>query len=224
MVLTLENICFDYENEPLLHNVNISIAKGEIVTLIGLSGCGKSTLLRLINGLETPKSGTVHIHPDRSAIAYMTQDDLLLPWRTALRNVMLPLELKGAKDFKEAHRLLDELGLKGSEHKFPHELSGGMRQRVALARSLIDKRAILLLDEPFSSLDVILREQFYCLLRELRDQEGITLFLVTHDFYDAVTLSDRIFLLKNRSIDQSWHVNSFEKSDLIEILRKSLHK
>lgn len=209
-MLTIEDLHFEYEGVPLFNGLHLNVSSGEIITLLGSSGCGKSTLLRLINGLESPSKGTILIQGapvfrGRNAIAYMTQEDLLLPWRTAFQNIALPLEIQGKKS-TNVMTLLAELGLKEFEHCYPHELSGGMRQRVALARALVEEKPLLLLDEPFSSLDVVLREQLYHKLRSIRDRFGTTIVLVTHDFHDALSLSDRIFHLNHHQIDAMWNV------------------
>lgn len=209
-MLKINNLHFEFDKLPLFQGLNLSVSSGEIITLLGSSGCGKSTLLRLINGLESPLKGTICINnfspsQAKDTIAYMTQDDLLLPWRTALKNAALPLEIRG-KSTKNAQSLLEELGLSGFEHCYPHELSGGMKQRVALARTLVEEKPLLLLDEPFSSLDVALREQLYSKLRSIRDRLGTTIILVTHDFHDALSLSDRIFHIQYQKADQMWSV------------------
>ncbi|MEM1283055.1 MAG: ATP-binding cassette domain-containing protein, partial [Chlamydiota bacterium] len=165
--------------------------------------------------------------------SYMTQKDLLLPWRTVLENITLTYELGKnkvcqKKILEEARQLIEEVELSGCEEKFPHELSGGMRQRVSLARALLQKKPLLLLDEPFASLDVQLREQMYVLLNKIHKNHNTTILLITHDFRDALSLSDHIFLLANGSITKQWRVEESHRTNpttmgtLHEELRQSI--
>lgn len=209
-MLHVQDIHFAYGEKEILKGVTFSAFKGEILALIGISGSGKTTLFRLITGLATPDHGSITIGGDflpegSLKLTYMRQDDLLLPWRTVLGNLLLSSELGKKREIKrdvgeEAGLLLKKMGLEGVEELYPRQLSGGMRQRVALARSLLQNRPLLLLDEPFASLDVILREQLYQLLRAIRDQYNKTLVMVTHDFRDAIALADRILVLVNGKI------------------------
>ncbi len=221
-VLKIDNISFSYENRVALNQINLQLYEGEAVAFVGASGSGKSTLFKLIAGILTPLQGTISFplqSSNHNPAAYMMQDDLLLPWRTVLDNVSLPLEL-GKKPLakRSAHEIarasLAEVGLLDYAHCYPDELSGGMRQRVSLAKALIQKRPILLLDEPFGSLDVALRDHLYALLREIREKFQTTQLLVTHDFRDAVSLADRILLLANRTIQEEWIVSPAIRSDV----------
>ncbi len=193
MPLILENIAFAYGSEPLLEDVSLQLQPGEIVALLGASGSGKSTLFKLITGLLRPQAGRIKCSVP---LSYMMQENLLLPWRTTLGNVLLSAELSNSPT-TEALALLDQLQLSSAAHQFPHELSGGMRVRVALARALLPKRPLLLLDEPFGSLDVLLREQLYDLLSQIRAAQKTSIVLITHDFHDALHLADRILVLAN---------------------------
>jgi ABC-type nitrate/sulfonate/bicarbonate transport system ATPase subunit len=154
----------------------------------------------------------------------MTQDDLMLPWRTVLENLLLVGELgrkpKSLDALKqEALRYLEEMGLSGWENAYPDQLSGGMRQRVSLTRALLQKRPLLLLDEPFGALDVGLREQMHTLLRSIRKQHGTTILMITHDFRDALSLSDRIFLLDKGRICADWSVAPTIRQDAVAYQR-----
>jgi ABC-type nitrate/sulfonate/bicarbonate transport system ATPase subunit len=209
-MLHVEDIHFAFGEKKLLKGVSFSAAKGEIIVLIGVSGSGKTTLFRLITGLLSPSQGRIiiggyHLPKGAPLTTYMRQDDLLLPWRTVMGNLLLFSELgKKRKDRRtlrdEACLLLKKMGLEGYEGVYPHTLSGGMRHRIALARALLQNRPLMLLDEPFASLDVILREQLYSLLRSIRDQYQKTIVMVTHDFRDAIALADRILVLANGRI------------------------
>lgn len=185
-----------FSERSVLKGLEISLHEGEVLTLLGRSGSGKSSLLRILADLDQPCSGEVW--RASSKLSFLMQEDLLLPWRNALDNVLLPAELGSfpKKDPKHAKDLLQELGLEGFEKHFPHELSGGMRQRVALARSLYRHESVLLLDEPFASLDVVTRESLYSLVKKLCKRHGLAVLLITHDFHDAIQLSDRIQILQ----------------------------
>lgn len=214
--VAIQNISFSYGSNTLADNLSLHINAGEIVTIIGSSGCGKTSLLRMILGLERPHHGEIYVlgkpsPKGRQHVAYMMQEDLLLPWRTARDNVRLPLEVRGFTS--SCDQLFHELGLGGYEDAYPHQLSGGMRQRVALARALIEKKPVLLLDEPFSSLDVVLREQLYGTLRSIRNHFGTTMMMVTHDFHDALMLSDRILQMNNGKIAHEWTISDTTRQD-----------
>lgn len=206
-MLYLKDVHFAFGERRVLRGVSFRVGRGEIVSLIGISGSGKTTLFRLITGALPPHGGQIEIEGSGpEEITYMRQEDLLLPWRTVLDNMLLFTELGGEKRAprerlrQEALALLQRFGMEGCEEMYPEALSGGMRQRVSLARALLQKRPFLLLDEPFGSLDLLLREELYTLLKQIRDKEGKTLLLVTHDFRDALTLSDRILVLREGSI------------------------
>ena len=180
-----------------LAGVDISADEGEIVGLVGPSGCGKSTLLELVAGLQEPDAGSVEAPP----AAYMPQKDLLLPWRDALGNGALALEAAGTSR-REARRqaapLFERFGLAGFERTPPYELSGGMRQRVAFLRTLLAGRPLLLLDEPFASLDSLTRGEMQTWLAEALEAEPRTTLFVTHDVEEALYLSDRVIVLSPR--------------------------
>lgn len=200
---------FQAEDGPLevLRDIDLRIGKGEFVSLVGKSGCGKSTLLNILAGLLTPTYGTISITtPPRSGAdlplrSYITQDNRLLPWRSALQNVALPLELHGVRRSERldrAHALLERVGLGDAVQQRPDQLSGGMRQRVAIAQALVYDPPVLLMDEPFGALDVWTREALHDLLLEVQAEFGTTVVLVTHDVSEAVSLSDRIIALAPR--------------------------
>lgn len=189
-----------------LREVSLTLRRGEFVCLVGPSGCGKTTLLRILAGLLHPTRGEVWLGdqplrgPDRR-IGIVFQKDSLLPWRTALENVRLPLELAGRPGPEAARRaqvLLEQVGLQGFEHAYPRELSGGMQQRVALARALAADPEILLLDEPFATLDAITRERLNEMLVELWERERKTVLMVTHDVHEAAWLADRVLVMSPR--------------------------
>src|SRR4051812_43793598 len=177
-----------------LADLSLTVEPGEVVALVGPSGCGKSTLLELVAGLQEPDSGSVDAEP----AAYMPQRDLLLPWRTALANAALALECAGMRkrDARaEAGPLFERFGLDGFEGAHPHELSGGMRRRGALLRTFLAGRPLLLLDEPFASLDAITRASLQEWLAEALIGEPRTVLLVTHDVQEALYLADRVAIM-----------------------------
>ena len=189
-----------------LAGINLSLARGEFVSIIGPSGCGKSTLLRIVGGLQSPTSGRVAIDgaPPREAqrrkqIGFVFQDPSLMPWRNVIDNVRLPLQVNKRATQTDPERLVDLVGLSQFRRYYPHQLSGGMQQRVALARSFTTSPSLLLMDEPFGALDEITRAAMrYELLRVWRSEvaaSGCTVLLVTHSIAEAVLLSDRVVVL-----------------------------
>ena len=182
----------------ILRDVSLDVARGEIVALLGRSGAGKSTLLNIVAGLARPDRGTVELStPGRGpAFAYMFQEDRLLPWRSASRNVQLAFERLGRSD-REAAALeaLGHVGLGEAASLHPWQLSGGMRARVALARSLALSAPLLLMDEPFGKLDPATRSEMHALTCKLRDELGFGALLVTHDAQEAAILADRALVL-----------------------------
>ncbi|UOE43272.1 ABC transporter ATP-binding protein [Agromyces larvae] len=183
----------------VLDDVNLDIAEGEFVCLLGASGCGKSTLLNLIAGLDRPSAGTIHVPAEGTAV--MFQESALMPWLTAARNVELALRLRGvprAARRTQALELLDVVNLADAADKRPHELSGGMRQRVALARALAQDRPVLLMDEPFAALDAITRDLLHEELERVWRRTGRTIVFVTHNVREAARLGQRVVLLSSR--------------------------
>lgn len=237
-MLKIDNLSCTIGKRSILRNLSLFLSKGEICTLIGSSGSGKTTLLRTLCGLVTQDSGEIEIAGSAALeacrqIQYMTQEDHLLPWKSVLKNVMLPLELGHGKKcknhcLKDAIQSLHDVGLGDVLDSYPHQLSGGMRQRVSLARALLQNKPLLLLDEPFTALDVVLREQMHLLIRSLCKKNKITVFMVTHDFRDAVLLSDKICLLSDGRISQEWAVptdltpDSSDYESLVRELRSSM--
>ena len=209
-ILEVKNIGKKYQNKEgeilALKNVNFRVKKGEFVSIIGPSGCGKSTLLSIIAGLEEKTTGEIYIEGEKvngisSKIGYMLQRDCLLEWRNILSNTMFGLEVKGKKDNVNKEyvlELLKKYNLYEFKDKYPSELSGGMRQRVALIRTLAVKPKILLLDEAFSALDyqtrIMVTNDIYSNLRK----EKITAIIVTHDISEAISMSDRVLVLSKR--------------------------
>ncbi|MDR0919043.1 MAG: ABC transporter ATP-binding protein [Oscillospiraceae bacterium] len=188
-----------------LKDFNLSVRRGEFVSVIGSSGCGKTTLLRLIAGLDKPESGELILDGEKitepaSQCGYVFQQGSLFPWLTVEKNIAAGL--KARKTYKEnkgeVARYIDLIGLKGFEKSFPHQISGGMAQRVAIARALINNPSVLLLDEPMGALDSFTRADIQDKLLELWKKNKITMLLVTHDVDEAIYLSDRIVIMTPR--------------------------
>jgi NitT/TauT family transport system ATP-binding protein len=189
-----------------LDNVSLEIAQGEFVSLLGASGCGKTTLLRLIAGLARPDKGAIYVGAQpvkgpRKDLCMVFQSFGLLPWRTVLSNVSFPLELDGiAKSKREqiAREYIDLVGLSAFENHFPHELSGGMQQRVGIARALVRRPLVLLMDEPFAALDAQTREKLQEDFLQIWSRLKTTIVFVTHAIDEAFVLSDRVFVFSSR--------------------------
>ena len=189
-----------------LDGVDLVAAPGELVTLIGPSGCGKSTLFNLIAGLAEPDTGTIALDgqgagPRLGRVAYMPQKDLLLPWRTTLDNVILPLEVRGVRRDEARRRALDlfpQFGLEGFARAYPQTLSGGMRSRAAFLRTVLAGGSLLLLDEPFGALDALTRGQMQEWLLGVWERERRTTLFITHDVDEAIFLADRLYVMTPR--------------------------
>ncbi|WP_216002765.1 ABC transporter ATP-binding protein [Citreicella sp. C3M06] len=208
-ILDLRNLSKTFGEVQALSNVNLKVAPGEFVTLVGPSGCGKSTLFSLLSGLEDADAGSTVRFEDRSVmskdllgkVSFMPQRDLLLAWRNVIDNAILPLEMEGANRSqarKQAQRMLPEFGLAGFADKFPHELSGGMRQRVALMRTFLFKRDLMLLDEPFGALDALTRTMMQRWLLDVWQKHKRTVLFITHDVDEAIFLGDRVLVMSAR--------------------------
>ena len=209
-ILELKNISKKYQAKQgevlALKNINLKVKKGEFISIIGPSGCGKSTLLSIISGLEEKSTGEIYLEGKKveklsDQIGYMLQKDCLLEWRTIFSNAIFGLEIKGklSKESKEyIEELLKKYNLYEFKDKYPSELSGGMRQRAALIRTLATNPKILLLDEAFSALDyqtrIMVTNDIYSILRK----ENITAIIVTHDISEAISMSDRVVVLTKR--------------------------
>lgn len=201
---------------PVLAGIDLHAGSGEFVSIIGPSGCGKSTMFKLIAGLDLPTSGDILVggeqavgHPEE--FAYMPQKDLLFPWRTVLENTTLGLEVQGMRkrDARaKAGPLFETFGLAGFEDAYPWQLSGGMRQRAALLRTVVQDRPVLLLDEPFGALDSLTRMEMQEWLTSVWEQFRWTVVLITHDIREAIFLSDRVYALTARParVRAGWEV------------------
>lgn len=200
--LIVKNITKSFHKKTVLGNLSFTVDDGEFVSLLGPSGSGKSTLFHLIGGMYEPDSGDFYLDGEkitgkRGSISYTPQSPSLFPWRTILKNVILVNELFGKPDEQEARAMLEKAGLAGYENAYPHQLSGGMRQRVAFVRSLLSPQSFICLDEPFSALDEFTRLEMQKWLLDIWGQNRRSILFVTHSIEEAILLSDRIIVLSS---------------------------
>ncbi|MGM0901080.1 MAG: ABC transporter ATP-binding protein [Bacillota bacterium] len=200
--LIVKNITKSFNKKIVLEDLSFTIEDGEFVSLLGPSGSGKSTLFHLIGGMYAPDSGDFYLDGEkitgkRGSISYTPQSPSLFPWRTVIKNVVLGSELYGKPDEQKAQTMLEKAGLAGYEHAYPHQLSGGMRQRVAFVRSLLSPQSFICLDEPFSALDEFTRLEMQKWLLDIWGQNRRSVLFVTHNIEEAIYLSDRIIVLSS---------------------------
>lgn len=202
----MEHVSKSFDGVPILEDVSLRLEEGELVCLLGVSGAGKTTLFNIISGLMDPEEGKVYLSGEEitgkaGKISYMLQKDLLLPYQTVLGNVALPLLIRGVKKeeaYAEAARHFGEFGLAGTEHRYPSQLSGGMRQRAALLRTYLFSQNVALLDEPFSALDTITKGAIHTWYLEVMERIRLSTLFITHDIDEAILLSDRIYILSGK--------------------------
>ena len=205
-LLKAENVTVSFEGEKVIENISLSLNEGETVSLLGVSGGGKTTLFNVLSGLYAPDEGSVYFDSEdvtgkAGKISYMLQKDLLLPHKRVIDNAALPLVLRGVNKKearKEAESHLKDFGLEGTADKYPHQLSGGMRQRVAFLRTYLASERVALLDEPFSALDSITKSSIHRWFLSVMSEIKLSVLFVTHDIDEAILLSDRIYLLTGK--------------------------
>ena len=203
-ILDIKNLSYSFGSNPILKDINIHVNKNEMVAIVGSSGVGKSTLFNLIAGVLKKQVGEIAINGSEDYIgkvAYMLQKDLLFEHKTIINNVILPLiiaKVDKKEALEEGNKILKQFNLDKYANKYPQQLSGGMRQRVALIRTYMFKRNIFLLDEAFSALDAITKKELHKWYLDLKKEFNLTTLLITHDIEEAVFLSDRIYILGNK--------------------------
>ncbi|MBP0725261.1 ABC transporter ATP-binding protein [Bacillus sp. RG28] len=210
--VTIDQVKKGYDNQVVLNNISLTLQKGEFVTLLGQSGCGKSTLLRSIAGLEDVDVGKIlidgkditNLSPRQREVGMVFQSYALFPNMTVFDNIAYGLKMKKAKDINaKVKKMIEMVDLNGKEKSYPHQLSGGQQQRVALARALVMEPKVLLLDEPLSALDAKIRKSLQKELKRIQKELDITTIFVTHDQEEAMTMSDRIFVMNKGNVEQS---------------------
>ena len=197
-MLQVRDVSLAYDAEPILEAIDLEVETGQFASLIGPSGSGKTSILRAVTELMRPREGTIRLDVPLTDVGFLFQDDALLPWRTARQNVSLGLRIRGLTTqaaSEKADRWLGQLGLDGYGDRYPRQLSGGQRKRVAIAQVLALEPKLLLMDEPFASLDAIVRTRITQELLHWVERERITVLLVTHDLEEAIALSDVIYVL-----------------------------
>jgi NitT/TauT family transport system ATP-binding protein len=197
-MLQIHDLRLGYGQQPVLDRLSFHVPDGQFASLVGPSGCGKSSVLRAVVGLHEPDAGRIALGVDPGEVGFLFQDDALLPWRSARHNVALPLLIRGetkAFAYEQADLWLGRMGLAGLGDRYPQQLSGGQRKRVALAQTFAPSPRVLLMDEPFASLDAIVRRRVTDDLLTWVEHDRITVVLVTHDLEEAITLSDRVHLM-----------------------------
>lgn len=212
-MLKLRHVSKSFGQKQVLQEISLHVASGEFDSLIGPSGSGKSTLFNLIGGLLEPDAGEIYLNGEEITnkhgfISYMPQQASLFPWRTIIENVLLGQELQGKKDYELAEAMLERAGLGDVIHAYPHELSGGMKQRVAFIRALLSPQSLMLLDEPFSALDEFTRTDMQKWLLSIWEDYEKSILFITHSIDEALFLSDKIIILS---------VNPAEIKDVIEV-------
>lgn len=243
-MLQFENVSFQYPQDDIamMHNLSFHVDKGAFVSIIGASGCGKSTLFRLINGLEHLQTGQIKVNHTpiqqlKQYSAFMPQKDLLFPWRTITQNICLPMELAGASKAEQQKRcqaVLEQVGLLDYAKKYPKDLSGGMKQRVAFARTLLAGADLLLLDEPFSALDYLTKVDMQEWLLQQWTHYQKTILFITHDVEEAIFLSKQIFVIQDKPFSEMECVEiplsyprnraDLKRADIVELKEKLIQK
>lgn len=222
--LVVNNLEVSLDNVSVLQNISLEVKKNEYISIVGPSGCGKSTLFNIISGLIKPDKGSIWIDQKdctgkTGLVGYMQQKDLLLPWFTVYDNIGLPMKIQGKHKLEIQKIIMEELpffGLQGFENSYPIELSGGMRQKAALLRTIFFEKEILLLDEPFGKLDAITRKKMQDWMMKIKHHFNKTILMITHDVDEAIFLSDRIFVISSLpgKILDSFSVNLPKPRDL----------
>ena len=232
--IRLEQVSHAYGEQAILKDINLQVTSGEVVSILGPSGVGKSTLFNLIAGILEVQSGRIILDGEenpKGRVSYMLQKDLLLEHKTVLGNIILPLLIQKApknEAIERADEILRTFQLDGVRNQYPHELSGGMRQRVALLRTYMFGHKLFLLDEAFSALDELTKMELHAWYLDIHQKLGLTTLLITHSIEEALTLSDRIYILKNRpgqlvsEIQLNWSENEDKEMQKLAYKRQIL--
>lgn len=204
VILACRGLDKNYGADPILRRIDLTLYRGELVSILGQSGTGKTTLFNILAGLDQADRGDLFA---RAKIGYMLQKDLLLPWKKLIDNVALPLRLSGDRKKEAREKAIDHFevfGLEGLENRYPYQLSGGQRRRAAFLRTYLHARELMLLDEPFTGLDAINRDQLHGWLMDHKEELGLSILLISHDIEEALALSDRIYVLSQGPPSSLW--------------------
>ena len=221
-ILEIKNLYKSFNNKgniiDVINNISFNIKKGEIISIVGSSGCGKSTLLSIIAGLEESTKGSINYNFDNNNIGYMLQEPALFSWFNIITNAKLGCLIKGIDNNRYINELLTKYGISEFKYKFPKDLSGGMKQRVALIRTISTKPDLLLLDEPFAALDYQSRLSISKDVFDLIKENNVTAILITHDISEAISMSDKVIVLSKRPcrIKNTYNIKLNNKSNPIE--------
>ncbi len=228
-LVTAQHITKNYGKLKVLDDITLKLQAGKITCVLGSSGCGKTTLLKILGGLETPTNGTISSNfslPGKS-VGYMSQENSLLPWKTAEQNVLFAMELVGAKkNHRQAMKMLRKVRLSRFFRYYPVELSGGQKQRVALARMLAVSPTLLLLDEPFSALDMVVKNDLAQIIRNYVKETQAAAFMITHSIEEALIIADTVLILTSRParIADKIEITDKERNNIFSKIKLSLEK
>ena len=219
--LNIKNLSISFDDEIILNNFHLSLNKGEVISIVGPSGCGKSTILKCITKTHITYSGSINL--SCSQIGYMPQDNLLLPFKSAKDNILLPNKFKNSTFTNQKSEELYELfNLTKSLEKFPNELSGGLKSRVALLRTYLMSQELFILDEPFSKLDMITKIKLQKFLKSFINEQEISVLLVTHDIHEAIDLSNQVIVLNNNGDIINTYSELTNKEEIYESILSDL--
>ena len=228
VVVSVCHISKNFDRLNVLKDVSLDLKKGEITCILGGSGCGKTTLLKIIAGLEKATAGEIitKLQLPGKAVGYMSQEDSLLPWKTAEQNVSFAMELIGVKDHKQAMKMLNAVKLARFFRFYPSQLSGGQRQRVSLARMLAVSPQLLLLDEPLSALDLVVKNDLVKVIQKYVKEKNAAALMITHSVEEALSIADRILILSSRpaSIVSRIEVDDKQRNELFSSVKKQLEE
>lgn len=226
IVVSVSHVSKNFDHLKVLSDVSLNLKKGKITCILGGSGCGKTTLLKIIAGLEKATKGdiTTNLILPSKAVGYMSQEDSLLPWKTAEQNVSFAMELVGLKNHRQAMRMLKLVKLARFFRFYPKQLSGGQRQRVSLARMLSVSPQLLLLDEPLSALDIVVKNDLVKIIRNYVQERNATALMITHSVEEAVSIADQILILSSRpaSVVSKIEISDKQRNELFSLVKKQL--